>query len=291
MALKKLPLLLILPLVMSGCSLFGGEKKDFDSLYKAHIEDQIGMVRDFAEELGYKESYKTSGSLELATEIPAILSGALSAGYEGKVRGQDVELSLLQPTMRFETLLASGSAEAKNVSLISKAGDAYFRFEELKSVGLIEESVTEVIQGYNNTWLSILKSELEKTLSGSSEEDILAYKLSESLSQMTLTDIEEYLTKYPLWNSTKDLGMNEKKLHIFQVEFAKENVIAMIGAFTEKSTGVPLSEEAKNEIRNTLGSIQFSGIMGFDPKKAGNMSFEGNLQVGSGESLQVSGEL
>lgn len=91
----------------------------------------------------------------------------------------------------------------------------------------MDEAIVTVIEKYKNTWLSLKKDEMSDTLSGASEEDILAYKLSQKLSSLTLSDIERYLVKYPLWKEQKDLGMNGS-LHNYEVTLAKENIIAMV---------------------------------------------------------------
>lgn len=67
----------------------------------------------------------------MLANIPAIFSGSFSAGYDASVEGQDVLMNLLSPKMSYETLLASGSLEAKTLSLISKGSDAYFQYSGL----------------------------------------------------------------------------------------------------------------------------------------------------------------
>lgn len=89
------------------------------------------------------------------------------------------------------------------------------------------------------------------SLSGASEEDIMADKLSRAMTKMTLSDIEGYLTKYPLWKEKKDLGMSGS-LHNYEVEFARDNVIAFIEDFSREATGKDIDPEAKKELQSSL---------------------------------------
>lgn len=130
--------LFLLPLVAS-CSLIGKDvPTDFSGMYQAHVKAQMADIREFAKDIGYMESYTTEGAFRMMADIPMILSGAISTSYEAKVHGQDVDIKFLSPSMSYETILASGSIMAKEIALITKAGDTFLHYDDLKTFGLVE---------------------------------------------------------------------------------------------------------------------------------------------------------
>lgn len=112
----------------------------------------------------------------------------------------------------------------------------YVKYDGIEGAAMLEERMQEVLGKYNNVWLALTEKNLLDTLSGSSEEDIIAYQMSQALSKLKIEDAEMYLTKYPLWKETKPLG-TENGLMKYEVELSKENIIALANEFSEKSTG------------------------------------------------------
>ena len=280
--------LIILPLViLGGCGVKQeAPKTDFIWMYQSHVKESIGSIREIAKDIGYMESYKTAGSIRMLADVPMILSGAISTTYDAKVRWQDVEINFMNPKASYATFLASGSLVAKEIAMITSGGDAFFRYEDLKEIWLMDEAIVTVIEKYKNTWLSLKKDEMSDTLSGASEEDILAYKLSQKLSSLTLSDIERYLVKYPLWKEQKDLGMNGS-LHNYEVTLAKENIIAMMWEFTREATGKDMSQEAKKDLETSLADLSVVGTLGLDSADKKRMVFDGTLVSGSGTPMRL----
>lgn len=145
----------------------------------------------------------------------------------------------------------------------------------------MDEAIVGVIQKYKNTWLSLKKDEMNDTLSGASEEDIMAYKVSQELSSLTLSDIERYLVKYPLWKEQKDLGMSGS-LHSYEVSLAKEDIIAMISEFTHEATGKDMTAQAKKDLETSLADVSMGGTLGLDANDKKRVTFDGTLVSGSG---------
>ncbi len=281
---KKI-LLILLPLIFLGnCSLKPEvQKSDFVGMYQSHVKDRISSLRDIAKDMGYMESYTTNGTLRMLANIPMILSGALSTSYDAKVHSQDLEMTFMNPSASYETFLASGSVIAKEISMITSGGsDVFFRYQDLKEIWLMDQAIVTLFEKYNNTWLSLKESDMEDTLSGSTEEDIRAYRLSQTLSRMTLSDIEKYLLKYPLWKEQKDLGMSGS-LHTFEVTLARENIVAMIWEFTREATN-DLTPEAKKDLEMSLADIQMTGTLTLDPSDMKRASFDGTMTFGSGST-------
>jgi hypothetical protein len=97
----------------------------------------------------------------------------------------------------------------KELAMITNAGDVFFRYNELQNKGLIDASANPVLEKYKNTWLALTQAELESTLTGATEDEVLSYKISQSIASMTLSDVENYLKKYPLWKEKANLGIVE----------------------------------------------------------------------------------
>ena len=247
---------------LSGCT-FGGEKTDFVSLYTAHVSQQMDTLRDIADTMGYMESYQANGSISMGVDIPAILSGAIRATYDAKVHGQDVEFHVQDTSLRYETLLASGSFLADSLDMISQGGDAFFRFDGVESLGLFGPEIVPVLEKYKNTWLAVTKTEFENSLSGSTTEDRIAYEISDALGRMTLTDMEDYLTRYLLWKEEKSLGMSGG-LTVFEVSLSRENIRAMVSEFAKKASGTDLTPEQQTSLEKSLQDMTLSGTMAFD---------------------------
>jgi hypothetical protein len=140
-----------------------------------------------------------------------------------------------------------------------------------------------VITKYKDTWLSVTQKDMEDSLSGSTEEDILSYKVSQALTHMSLSDIEYYLKKYPLFTENKDLGMRGD-LHVYEVMLSPENIEALVSEFTQKATGKDMSSDARTKLRDSLKETSLSGTLSFDPRDTDRMSFNGNIAIGSGET-------
>ena len=287
MFIKKILFILIPLLFLSSCGMKEeAPKTDFISMYQAHVKDRIDSLRSLAKDIGYMESYKSAGSLRMLANIPMILSGSISTSYDAKVRGQDVEVSFMDPHASYETFLASGSVMAKEIAMITSGGDAFFRYQDLKNIGLIDDVVANIFEKYKNTWLSLKQDELEDSLSGSTEKDIRAYKLSQSISRMTLSDIEKYLVKYPLWKEQKDLGMSGS-LHSYAVTLSKENIVAMVSEFTREATGKDIAPEALKDLETSLADLEMNAIVGLDPNDRKRIALDGTLLSGSGTPMRI----
>lgn len=150
----------------------------------------------------------------------------------------------------------------------------------------MDPGVVAIFEKYKNAWLSLKQNEMEDSLSGSTEEDIRAYKLSQAISRMTLGDIEKYLVKYPLWKEQKDLGMSGS-LHNYEVVFARENIIAMISEFTREATGKDMTPEAIKDLETSLSDIQMTGSLALDPNDKKRITFDGTLLSGSGTPIRM----
>ena len=101
----------------------------------------------------------------------------------------------------------------------------------------------------------------------------MAEKISQAMTKMTLSDVEGYLLKYPLWKEKKNLGMSGG-LQSYEVELARENVLAFIEDFSRKAMGKDIAPEAKKELQTSLEAIRIEGVLSFSPENAEFVEFD-----------------
>ena len=121
------------------------------------------------------------------------------------------------------------------------------KWSNLTSTEMLDPESLKVIKKYENSWLSLTQEDIMATLSGASEDEIMTNKLSQAVTKMKLSDIESYLSKYPIWKETKDLGL-AGELHSYEVAMNKENMLAMAKAFVKKSTGKDMTPDALSSL-------------------------------------------
>ena len=266
-------------LLLGSCSFPGfGGANDFTSLYKAHVGSQFEVLRHTAKEIGYGASLGSDGTMKIAGMIPSVLSGSLTSDYSLDSNGRDLSLDMKKLSILYTSILSTGSLMIDDLSLISRTGDAFFKITNLSSENLLPPETVALLKKYEGKWLSYTAEDRMKALSGSTEEEQIQVQVSEMLSKMTIDDIEQYLTKYPIFKQTADLGMSGS-LHNYSVELDRTNIIALADDFTRKATGKPLSEDAKKNISDNLSGMNIIGMMSFDPKESRTADFVGNIQA------------
>ena len=242
-------------------------------------------MRDTAKEIGYGVSLGSDGTMKIAGMIPSVLSGSLTSDYSLDSNGRDMSLDMKKLSFLYTSILSTGSLMIDDLSLISKTGDAFFKITNLSSENLLPLETVTLLKKYEGKWLSYTAEDRMKALSGSTEEEQIQIQISEMLSKMILDDVEQYLTKYPIFKQTADLGMSGS-LHNYNVELDRTNIIALVDDFTQKATGKPLGEDAKKNISDNLSGMNITGMMSFDPKESRTADFVGNIQAsGSTETI------
>ena len=242
-------------------------------------------MRDTANEIGYGVSLGSDGTMRIAGMIPSVLSGSLTSDYSLDSNGRDMSLDMKKVSFLYTSILSTGSLMIDDLSLISKTGDAFFKLTNLSSENLLPPETVTLLKKYEGKWLSYTAEDRMKALSGSTEEEQIQIQISEMLSKMILDDVEQYLTKYPIFKQTADLGMSGS-LHNYSVELDRTNIIALVDDFTQKATGKPLGEDAKKNISDNLSGMNIIGMMSFDPKESRTADFVGNIQSsGSTEAI------
>lgn len=209
----------------------------------------------------------------------------MNTNYSLNSQDRDVSLSLEKISALYTSILSSGSLAADEVSLISKTGDAFVKTANVTSENLLPPEMLTILKKYDGKWLSYTAEDRKKELSGATDEEVAQFQVGEMLSKMTLDDIQNYLTKYPIWKQTADLGMSGS-LHSYSVALNTQNIIALVDDFTQKATGKALGDDAKTNLSNDLSGIHITGTMSFDPSESRTADFVGNIAAsGSAEKM------
>lgn len=291
--MRKILLISTLVLALSACGL--KPTSDFSSLYNKHVHSQIVAIEDIAKSLGLYKQEQSVGTLRAAVNVPIMMSGSLSLEHSAKVNGRDADLMLKNLRVAYESMMGSGSLSLDQLGMISKNGDVYVFFDGLADT-ILPEDIRSVMTKYSKTWLSWTQADIKKSLSGATEDEMIANTIIENLSKMTLDDVEKYLTKYQIFKQTNDLGMSGS-LHVFAVDLDREATLALVTSLTEKLTGSGVSDADKKDIQEGLANIILSGTIAFDPSNARitethlAISESGSSEVGTIDAVTTNDKL
>lgn len=281
---RKYLSLLAIPLLAS-CTLTGAPT-DFTGMYNSHMKSQVESLREVGKDLGIGQKYAIDGSTKFAASVPGFMNGVLSGDYSSKVDGKNVEFTARNLLLSYEALIGSGSISLDTFGITSHEGDAFFLMKDLKQSNMLSDAMLGVIQKYNNTWLALTKEDMKNSFSGATESDALSYKISESLSSLTLEEIEGYLVKYPVLQETKDLGMSGA-IQSYEVTINTPNVVSLVDAFTLRLTGSGMSDNEKKSLSENLASVQGTGTVSYDPKNPKYFDMQLAVVAQQGESTRI----
>ncbi len=78
-------------------------------------------------------------------------------------------------------------------------------------------------------------------------------------------------------------------LHQYEVELAKENIIAIVQDFSKKATGKALTTESLKNLTENLSTLNLKGTLAFNGDDAHEAQFDGILTdtTGSGTSVNI----
>lgn len=281
---KKYLTLLLVPFFAS-CSLTGAPT-DFTGMYNSHVKSQIESLREIGKDLGMNQKYAVDGSMQMIASVPGFMSGVFSSDYSSKVNGRDAEFTARNLLLSYEALIASGSLSLDTLGIISHEGDAYFLMKDLEQMNMLSEDVMGVIQKYSNIWLALTKKDMQDSFSGATESDALSYKISESLSSLTLDEVEDYLVKYPVLQQTKDLGMSGS-IQSYEVMLNVQNIVSLTDTITIRLTGSGMTDEDKKEFSENLASLQGTGVVSYDPKNPKYFDMQLAITAKQGNSTKI----
>lgn len=257
--MKKL-LALSLLLVMGSCSLFDKTPESFEDYYVRNVEATIDTVDSTMKSLGFFRSFQSEGTLDAALSIPVILSGSFASAYTLKNDGRDISFDMQKALLQYDGISGSGLLALDELGLISQAGDIYVNYKNLKDIGFLTTDMREVFTRFEGKWLSWTQAEAQSDITDPTE--IEAMKLAENISKLDRKQITKYLTVYPIWKSTADLGMSGA-LHMYSVELDSENVLSMMNAIRTDLLETGFTPDELTALREQLALIRLTGTLGF----------------------------
>lgn len=259
--MKKLLLIPFLILTISSCTLFGNKNSgSFSDLYKQNTHASIVSLGELGVFLGINRHESIIGNINTSLSVPGIFSGSVSANYDGLIDGRNSESYFRNIRALFSSLVSSGSLSADEVGFISHSSDSFLSYKNLSDVGIIPDSVRAILKKYEWSWLNVM----EKTQSGMSNEELMGYNIGKNIFKKSLADIEKYITDYPIWKDTADLGMSGS-LHFWSVDLDRNNIVALTKKLSLDLAGTGMTDEYVKSFEKNLDSISFSWKIGFDP--------------------------
>lgn len=271
--MKKILLVPVLLLTISSCTLSGNNKNSsFSDLYTASTHSSITSLDEFSTSLGLNRHESINGSINTSVNVPSILSGSLSSDYVGLIDGRNSESIFKNLKLIFTSMINSGSLSADEVGIISHEGDSYISYKNLLDSGLIPENMKEILKKYENSWMNLVS----KTQADMTTEELMGYNIGKNLVTKSLTDIEKYITEYPIWKDTTDLGMSGS-LHYWSVEIDRGNITSLVKKLSLDLAGTGMTTENIKNLEESLALVSFSGKIGFDPANPKVSILDGSL--------------
>ncbi len=270
--MRKLIIFTLFFSLLASCST-SKQNADFSTLYNNYVKTSIKNIEKSGESLGYKRHESIVGMVTAGLQIPVLISGSFMSQYDMKINNTDMSVLLENMKLNFESPINSGSISAKKLGITSITWDLYLLMDEFTDVWLFPAEARSIFSKYNNKWLSYTQKDMDATLSGASSEDIMISKVAKNISKMGLKDVESYLTSYPMWKSTADLGMSGS-LHAFAVDLDRASIVALMKKATLDISGSGMTQEAEADLKESLDILTFSGVLSFDPKNSDIMDLK-----------------
>ncbi|NRH20938.1 hypothetical protein HOO68_02755 [Candidatus Gracilibacteria bacterium] len=273
--MKKIFIVPVLLFTISSCTL-GGNNKDssFSDLYTASTHSSIMAFDELSSSLGINRHESINGAIHSNVSVPGILSGSLSSEYVGLIDGRNSESIFKNVQLFFTSLVSSGSLSADEFGVMSHGGESYISYKNLTDVGVMSDDIKQVLKKYEGTWMNIMSKSQEDM----SSEELMGYNIGKNLVTKSLDDIEKYITEYPVWKDTADLGMSGS-VHYWAVEIHRENIVSLLKKLTLDLSGSGMTNENIADMEKSLGLLSFSGKLGFEPSNPKISLLEGALSA------------
>jgi hypothetical protein len=271
-------------LFLGSCTLFTKSPATFDEYYKASVHASIASLEHRLETLGLVRSSEVSGIFDAAVSVPVLLSGSTRFDYDLQSSGRDLSLMTEKGQLQYTGLAGSGQLSFDKLGLIAEKGNLHILYKNLEAASLMTPEMRTIFAKYNDSWLSWTQAESEAGITDPQELRVMA--MTKNLAKMDLKTVEKYLTTYPIWKETADLGMSGS-LHAYSVELDREQVIILVDTITTDLTGSDLTTDDQSALRAELMDIGLVGTLAFDPTDARvgqtrlTLSSTGGLSVGT----------
>ncbi len=140
----------------------------------------------------------------------------------------------------------------------------------------------EVFAKFDGTWLSWTREDARAGITDPIE--LQAMTILENLSKMNKKQIQSYLTDYPIWTSTEDMGMSGA-LHVYRVQLDREKAFTLLDALKLDLSGTGYSIEEQGILRDQLELVNISGTMAFHPENTDTVEMYLSILDQSGATL------
>jgi hypothetical protein len=252
-------------LLLGSCTLFTKSPATFTEYYKASVHASIASLEHRLDTLGLVSSSEVAGVFDAAVSVPVLLSGSTQFSYDLQSSGRDLSLMAEDGRIDYSGLAGSGGLSFDKLGLIAEKGNLHLLYKGLESATLMTPEMRTIFAKYNDSWLSWTQGETEAGITDPQE--LRALAMTKNLAKMDIEAVERYLTTYPIWRETADLGMSGG-LHAYSVELDREQVISLIDTITTDLTGSGLTAEERSDFQRDLASIGLVGTLAFDPTDA-----------------------
>lgn len=254
----------------------------FEDYYARNVRASIDSTEKVLESLGLFRSTETSGIFDALVSVPVLLSGSLMTEYNVQSDGRNASLTATDGKLQYDGLAGSGSLSFDKLGLISEAGNLHVLYKNLQDAGLSTPEMREVFKKFDGTWLSWTREEARASITDPAE--LQAMNMLENLAKVDKEQIEKYLTEYPVWKSTEDMGMSGA-LHMYKVELDREKVLSLMNVVKTDLTGSGFSTEEQSTLRDQLALVGLSGTMWFHSDSTDVTDTQLSLTDGSGTIL------
>jgi hypothetical protein len=249
-------------LLLGSCTLFSKAPTTFDEYYKASVHASITSLEHRLETLGFVHSSQVSGIFDAAVSVPVLLSGSTDFHYDLQSNGRDLSLMTTGGRIEYSGLAGSGRLSFDKLGVIAEKGNLHLLYKDLEAASFMTPELRTIFTKYNDSWLSWTQAESEAGITDPQELRVMA--MTKNLAKMDLETVEKYLTTYPIWKETADLGMSGS-LHTYSVELDREQVIILVDTITTDLTGSGLTTDDQSALRAELMDIGLVGTLAFDP--------------------------
>lgn len=260
--MKKLLVVSALLTALVSCSATS-TPSDYTSLYNANAKAEIAKMHE-----SYKAMYgaaqtaegKLTSSAIVLTEGTETGSISLNSDYSAFTNNGLSQVSFNNPEMKLiGTMSGANTTQSIKFSNVSLIAGGFVNLLKMESPAFVVDSPNAEVKAHQENQV---KESLDKLAKYSGKwidmnsADAESEKIFAKLSQMSVADVEKYVTTYPIFTATGTATQNGTK-YTFPIEFNKTNVANLIEAAGKDITGSGMTDSDKQNLLNTLSTIKF----------------------------------
>lgn len=253
---------------------------NFQSLYNANVKAQVAKMSDFYKTL-YGAQKETTGQISggaIFVDQNATNNATFSSNYTAFAGGTPNSLVTFEsPKGAVEQSAAQSGAEAPK-NTISVTADkleaisgiaSFIKFDKLNidskssSVDVQNQAQQEVadvmkkLEPFAGKWIALDDA-------ANTDESL---KILQKISTLKASDIEKYLTTYPVLSTTGAVASDGTK-RTYQVSLDKTQLTNLFAAAAKDVTGKEVTEQEKAQALKNLEGTEMTGSITYDTKDA-----------------------